>query len=328
MRYQKEIYHSVTALLVATVWTATGSANEPLADKILEGQAAGRPITITAGEERYAGAVFSIVWNGKQFIDSYDHGREFQSASNHGLTGHTFCSEGYNPTEAGSRNDDTGPTSSSVLRSISVDDNTLSTESQLAFWLAPGQTNPPGCRAYNAKWLSEVVLRKQVTLGACEVSNLIRYQVQFEVPDEVAFNFHQFEALTGYMPSEFSVFRTWDPKTSLTASLSKGPGEQDLPIIFSTKDDQFAMGIYAFPSKQISSSPKRHGRFTFPQARSSGPFPGVVKWNAVYRYGSPKSQTRLRQTRYAFTLYVAIGTLHDVMCALEVLVKIEKTPSQ
>ncbi len=73
-------------------------------------------ITTTA---RLAGAIHSLTWNGKEFIDSADHGRQLQSAANFDA-GQPFVSETFNPTEAGSRRDSAGPTSSSKLRSLTA----------------------------------------------------------------------------------------------------------------------------------------------------------------------------------------------------------------
>src|SRR5476651_1767094 len=51
---------------------------------------------------KFAGAIYSLNWNGKEFLNSGDHGRELQSAA-------TFYDFGecFNPTEAGSAADAT-----------------------------------------------------------------------------------------------------------------------------------------------------------------------------------------------------------------------------
>ncbi len=305
--------------IIATSIATALACSTALANEVLSGIAAGKPVVITANTERFAGAISSIVWNGKQFIDSYDHGREFQSASNHGILGIPYCNEGYNPTEAGSRDNGTGPSSSSLLKSSSVAGNTLATESQLAFWLRPGQSNPESCRAYSTGVRSNITLSKKVSLGAFGVSNLIRHHVTFNLPSDTNFTYHQFEALTGYMPAEFSVFRTWNPETGALLPLSDGPGEQPLPVIFSTPDDQFAMGIFSLNLPQDTYPTAGFGRFDFTTASSSGPRNGVVKWNAVYRFGTPSSTTVIRETSYAFTQYVAFGTLQDVTDAFSAI---------
>lgn len=58
-------------------------------------------LTITT-TSRLAGAVHSILWNGQEFIDSTDHGRQRQSAcSFDSMSDDPFWAERYNPTEAG-----------------------------------------------------------------------------------------------------------------------------------------------------------------------------------------------------------------------------------
>ena len=74
-------------------------------------------------------------WNGREFINTYDHGRQLQSASTFG------SQECFNPTEAGSKDDDRGNTSTSQLLSAKVTGHQFITHSRMAFWLAPGQTS-------------------------------------------------------------------------------------------------------------------------------------------------------------------------------------------
>ncbi|MFX7820800.1 hypothetical protein ABTK26_21005, partial [Acinetobacter baumannii] len=76
--------------------------------------------------------IHSLTWNGKEFIDSADHGRQLQSAINLDC-GKAIRAETFNPTEAGSRRDGAGPTSSSRLLKLSAKGNTLETLSRMAF---------------------------------------------------------------------------------------------------------------------------------------------------------------------------------------------------
>ncbi|MFM9061891.1 MAG: hypothetical protein ACKOOI_02475, partial [Pirellula sp.] len=74
-------------------------------NKSISIQVEGDPLTITT-TSRLAGAVHSIRWKGKEFIDSADHGRQLQSAcSFDAMSDEPFWAERYNPTEAGSRRD-------------------------------------------------------------------------------------------------------------------------------------------------------------------------------------------------------------------------------
>ena len=95
----------------------------------------GKPLVIRT-TSRLAGAIDSIKWDGLEFIDSHDHGRQLQSALNADVDGvyHVEC---YNPTEAGSVVDALGPKSTSRLEFLSTKDGVLSTRTRMAFWLAP-----------------------------------------------------------------------------------------------------------------------------------------------------------------------------------------------
>src|SRR5882757_3057286 len=131
----------------------------------------GAPLYINTSD-RFAGAIYSIIWNGKQFVDSADHGREFQSASSFDGLG-----ECYNPTEAGSLTDTTRSTS--ALLGISAAGNVLKTTSQMAFWAPAGYPYPQGCGgnqslkiAQNTTDLSNHLLSKQVTIGYSGIENV------------------------------------------------------------------------------------------------------------------------------------------------------------
>ena len=66
---------------------------------------------------RLAGAIDSVRWDGVEFIDSHDHGRQLQSAINADVDG-VFHAECYNPTEAGSVVDALGPKTTSRLEAL------------------------------------------------------------------------------------------------------------------------------------------------------------------------------------------------------------------
>jgi len=250
---------------------------------------------------KYAGAIYSLTFRGKEYIDDTGggHGRLMQSAF-FGLSG--AC---WNPTEAGARDDYLTPNyTTSILLNYSASGNYLSTQVSPAFWYHVGQSdqNCPG-GATNGKDVSNQVFSKQVTIGRYGVENLIEYNIQMALPNTGGFGV--FEALTGYMPQEFSVFNTIDLTTGALSPLSDGPGEQNLPIVFSTTDSQHAMGAYCQGLPLADYPNTGYGRWRFSYA-----VPPVVKWNAVYRYNtSLKGAT-------SFRCYVAVGTTTEVSSAL------------
>ena len=140
------------ALLCAQAPVVSGDAE-------ISGLVGGQPLVIRT-TSRLAGAIDSVKWDGVEFIDSHDHGRQLQSALNADVDG-VFHVECYNPTEAGSVVDALGPKSTSRLEFLSVKDGLLSTRTRMAFWLAPGMKSH-GQLAQNTALLSEHVLAKQV----------------------------------------------------------------------------------------------------------------------------------------------------------------------
>ncbi|MCA8986299.1 MAG: hypothetical protein KDA78_01570 [Planctomycetaceae bacterium] len=258
--------------------------------------------------ERLAGAIDSLVWRGKEFINSTDHGRQLQSASNLDWGG-PMIAETFNPTEAGSVADGAGERSSSRLLFHNWSANRLETVTQMAFWLPPGG-NSLGNPARNTTLLSQHLLSKQVQIGLPNLPQSISYQVQFSLPVSETHRFAQFEALTGYMPPEFTVFEIFDPGQNQVRQLSDGPGEQPFPILFSTTDGQFAMGCFgqAAPVDNLVSGPT-YGRFRFQQAQ-------VVKWNIVYRYSHAEE---LPSGAYPFRMFVLVGTRDLVIQGLKML---------
>lgn len=269
-------------------------AGSPGRHGVIRGKAGPSEIVITT-TERLAGAIDSLTWNGKEFINSADHGRQLQSASNFDC-GKRLLNETYNPTEAGSRRDGAGPKSSSKLLTLHAEGNTLETSSRMAFWLAPGEKsgeNP----AYNTTVLSDHGLSKRVRIDG----HAIAYDVTFYVPEGERHHHAVFEALTGYMPQEFNTFWAFDEKTSTLTPLGDGPGEQPRPVVLATKDGRYAMGVIA-PGLEKPG----YGRFRFDAER-------VVKWNCVFRVTDRRG---IKAGDYHYKMIVAVGTLEDVRSTL------------
>jgi len=270
----------LTAVLLGAVlrtWTLAPSGSE---------------IVISASE-RFAGAIYSLRWKGKEFLDAADHGRLLQSASNFDA-GTPITNETYNPTEGGSRRDGDGPTSTSKLIRVRAKGNVLETSSAMAFWLNPGEESE-GNPAKNTTPLSEHLLDKKVVVGFRGNPRRIRYEVTFRLPRGETHGQAVFESLTGYMPAEFSRFYRQNPTTYRLEPLDDGPGEQERPVVFSTEDGAYAMGIYS-----PDPAPKGYGRFRFDWAR-------VVKWNCVFRVKNPRPGGR-----YRYQHDVLVGTRAQV----------------
>lgn len=296
-------------LLVCLPITSFG-AEPPSGDSVIRGKFGCSDIVITT-TNRLAGAIHSLTWDGQEFIDSADHGRQLQSACSFdcGKPG-KFWAEAYNPTEAGSRRDGDGATSSSKLLELKAGKNELSTRTQMAFWLAPGEKSD-AFPALNDKALSAHTLAKRVTIGYQKFPNVLEYCVTFAGPKNEAHTYAQYEALTGYMPPEFSRFHTWNPKDGRLVKLSDGPGEQALPVVVSKPDGKHAMAVWspAQPAKGYEAA--GYGRFRFAEEK-------VVKWNCVFRF---KDAGGVKLTEKAFRIFVVVGTLDDMPKTLAGLVQ-------
>jgi hypothetical protein len=245
----------------------------------------------------FGGAVYSLVFRGKEHIDSRDHGRLLQSASSFEHYGECF-----NPTEGGAAFDPRSETSSQ-FKSGYVKKNQLWTASNMAFWLRPRQTYPKGCglhkeitQAVNTEVISGHLLEKKITVGLADFPNVIEHKVTFHVPNN--FSFGMFEVSTGYMPKEFSLALFFDPVKGQESDAShrtdaKNPkeGKPSLPVILATPDRNYAMGVYS-KNKLVG-----YGRYSFPN---------VNKWNCGI------SENNLLPKAYQYTCLIILGTVDEV----------------
>ncbi|MBM3968886.1 MAG: hypothetical protein FJ302_03345 [Planctomycetes bacterium] len=282
-----------------------GVADEPprRADLVIR-RAAGKSEIVIRTTSRLAGAIHSLTWNGQEFIDSADHGRQLQSASSFSSGGEHWA-EAFNPTESGSRDDGAGLKSTSrLLHSRSTLDS-LQTTTQMAFWLAPGQKSE-GHPALNSTKLSNHLLTKRVQIGLPELPHVIRYDVTFTVPIDERHTFAQFESLTGYMPAVFRSFWTFRPQTGELQPLDDGPGEQSFPILFSTESGSHAIGIYSPQQPPPGFEKAGYGRWRFTPER-------VVKWNSVFRL---RLAAGIEPGEFTFRNFVVVGDRETVRTSL------------
>jgi hypothetical protein len=291
-------------LLCAMSLCARCAADEPSGNAVIRGKVGDSEIVITS-TSRLAGAIDSLTFKGKEFIDSFDHGRQLQSAASFDCSrSGEFWAECFNPTEAGSRRDGAGKTSSSRLASLKAEGAELQTTTQMAFWLAPGEKSE-GRPALNDQVLSNHRLSKRVRIGYKDFPNVIDYEVTFTVPDGERHTFAQFEALTGYMPAEFARFWKLLPDGKL-AELDDGPGEQSHPVVLATDSGSHAMGIYSPQQPSRGFEQAGYGRFRFPREK-------VVKWNCVFRV---RNSDGITPGEHRYRQFVAVGTLEEVRQAL------------
>jgi hypothetical protein len=288
--------------LVLGTWGFNASAQSS-GDARIRASAGKSEIVLTT-TKRLAGAIHSLTWNGREFINSTDHGRQLQSACSFDNSP-MANPETFNPTEAGSRRDHIGPLSTSRLLELAADGNHLRSRTQMAFWLAPGERSE-GQLARNTNTLSDYVLTKEVRIGHGRWPQVLDYRVTFTVPANARHHYAQFEAVTGYMPPEFERFWQFNPVTQKLESLSDGPGEIRNPVVLATADGLHAMGIFAPPQSQPNTVGPGYGRWRFKAER-------VVKWNCVFRVREAQG---IRPGDYAYRMLVPVGTLEQVEAML------------
>eukprot|EP01084_Bolivina_argentea_P178830 309089_1 len=86
-----------------------------------------------SASNRMAGAIDSIVFKNIEYVNAWNHGRNLQISISINNNGPCF-----NPNEAGSQNDNQTNQSTSILKNISSNNNTLITSNVPAFWLSTG----------------------------------------------------------------------------------------------------------------------------------------------------------------------------------------------
>jgi hypothetical protein len=280
----------------------------PNANISISGMVFGTLLTIRTSS-RTAGAINSLTWNGKEFINASDHGRELQSAV-------SFSGECYNPTEAGGWADgradtDTPHPPSSVLNYITQTSNSLTTIISPGYWLRPGEFCNPGQPVINTSITSDHLIRKDVTIGFRGIPNVIDYQVDYYLP--ISHPSVVYEVLTAYLTNEFSSYWTYNPRTDdLQPSPNNYKGEQDLPLILSTVDQQYAMGVYSPDLPQPFW--KQYGKYGYGQWNFSGnETDGTNKWNCVFREGFQDIG------HHKYTCYAIVGTLNQVKSSMRQL---------
>lgn len=181
------------------------------------------PLTVSCSKQ-FAGAIDSIMWNGFEFINSYDHGRQAQYAWQYGSspsgtqshpTFNAVYGEGFNPTEAGTESDAVGlATSSALFASGFLDSNVITTTTNAAYWKPS---------IYSG--VSNDVVRKTVVISPMSIPRLVRLSA-FITPEINPLKAlpTRYEAPSLYINPDMSTFYQAD--VSMTA-LTEIPNAKD-----------------------------------------------------------------------------------------------------
>lgn len=261
--------------------------------------------TTIMADRDYGGAITSLTYNGYEFVDISDHGREIQSALSFDDLGECF-----NPTEAGNVTDQGSQTTSKVLSAASTLDS-IDTLTDAAFWLPPNYSYFHQCGTFlpivevaqNKTLTGGYLISKSVTFG--NVQNSIRFKLQYTVPDAHTSGTFEF---TGYLKRPYNQFYTWQngSMVPLAAGEFNDMGEQPYPIIVT--DGFTAMGVYSPQLPQYSWPQAGYGRWKFGLS-------AVNKWNMVWRDRQiPEGKT------YKFDAYLCVGFLSEVQTCMKGIV--------
>jgi alpha-tubulin suppressor-like RCC1 family protein len=237
----------ITALAAVLLSGVATSATQVNGNATITASALGQPLSISTSSQ-FAGAISSIRWGNKEFINDWDHGRQLQ------LNAQFFNRfECYNPYEAGSIQDQDSLTSSSLLLSLSASGNSLQSETQMAWYLPRRESIPADGDECGdpTDWfpvppytgpLSNYRVHKTVTIGFAGIPNVIEYLTQLYVPEQVQKGINQAVAV---MPYEFSSIWSYDVVSKDYRKIRSPAGEDDRIKVVSTADGSYAMGFYA-----------------------------------------------------------------------------------
>ncbi|WP_163993545.1 hypothetical protein [Pyxidicoccus caerfyrddinensis] len=271
--------------------------------------------------DQYGGAINSLVYDGKEFINNIDHGRQMQVAYSLDGSGETLM-----PTEAGNNRDADGPTSTTQVQGVSVKDGSVTTAVKPAYWLEPGEAaggyNGPDARvAKNTTEVSEDILSKTVTAGVGGHSNVIQYDshIHLAEPHDSIY----VEAPTTYLPAEFDHHHRFDPATGESREYGRVHSELDpndpnangfkdeagnVPLIVSTPDGKHAMAIWS-PDEARTDLQYRFHQFDFANTGGDTRY-NASKMGVTFGMGSNVPQDIATRT------YVVVGTVDEVKARL------------
>ena len=229
-----------------------------IGDAYIAGPAfAGSPVIIqTLGQ--FDGAIVSLTWNGVEFIDHYDHGRELQTSVHYGP-----IEEDEAGTQAGGQ---------SQLLAFVQRRNVVITSIRPALYYGGGPS-------------PDTVISKRVQVGWDKLKSVIDYQTSVKVTSLHAQM--QVEAPTAYMPAGFDEFFSYRngklraiPRPNLCCAYSA------YPLIIANPTQNVAMGIIAAKRPSIYSVGFFNGVSKWSVTYARGlTRPGVYKYDVKIAIG-------------------------------------------
>ena len=297
----------VLVLAVTGCLLLAGSCHSSASELRIAKRVKGSALSVSIRPNQSAGAIRSLTFRGVEYVDNYDHGRQIQSALQVDGLGECF-----NPTEAGSKADGAESRTSSVSQIATSHANSLKTSTRAAFWLSPFEDYGHQCspnrmerRAQNRVRLSDYLISKTVKFSDT-IANLVSVDIEFRFPE--ARQTASIEALTAYLPKEFTSFFSYDPAArKLTNLRTNSVGAMTMyPVIVATADGRNAMGIISPDIARRLPSQGYYAYFYF-----SG-MAGAAKWSCVFN----ESQISAGSTLH-YRCPIAVGTINEVIHAFD-----------
>lgn len=295
---------AVLALLAVLAWPAAGRSLPTYVESLLagddaivvRGMAPDGPV-LTFGR-RFGGSGVSLYYRGVEYINNdsrrgVDYGRQLQSAVQYRGGGECF-----NPTEAGGRYDHGQPRSSSVLlQAERGPDGSLTTETEMAFWMAPKSFKDKKnetCVALNDKIRDGFRLRRMVRVGHDGHDNVIVYNTQFFAPRVEPKP--RYVPIVTHAPKTFTKVFEVRPASLVAEPATRRNRRGPYPFLQATPDERHAI---------VVCSRRPTGNYFYGYTR----FADVTTSRVAFFADKPEQQSRL------FENLVIVGTVDEVRSA-------------
>lgn len=310
---------------LSPTWTAGGKPNTARIDAlraVLKSikavsnetwQVTNSVLAVTASA-RDGGAVCSLVYNGKELVNDFDHGRQLQVAWSY-----NDADEAYNPTEAGSERDGKGLHSTSQLISARVESNTLRTVSHPAYWR---DVNVPEQYRKNTALVTKDMLTKQITLGYQGDPHVLVFDTKVTLSPDLTgprMTSLRIEAPTLYVTRDLNCHTLFDPsdgtltcmplrpptKNQLNTVINQVMRRDHIPIM-STPDEKYAIAFYSREQVNFWSY------YTW-DVPSDDPVFACSKITAFFKHPAVAGYA------YAYRTWVIVGNLTTVKTSIQKL---------
>ncbi len=261
---------------------------------------------------RMAGAVCTMIFDGEEFVNDRDHGRQMQVAWIY-----NDLDEAYNPTEAGSSHDGTGRSTTSELLSVDVAGNKIITSNNPAYWLSQAPAS-----FVNTSVVTNDLLTKEITLGYNGDLNVLVYDTKIELSTNLTgpeIESLRIEAPTIYSSPKLTEHYLYDLEAdtiSLVPKISNFPdrmnehirfaSDRNIVPIMASPDGNLAISIYAPVEKDF------WAYYTW-DIPSSDPINACTKITSFYKHTASAGET------YNYKGFVVCGNFDTVKSSLKKL---------